>query len=603
MHAQQAGCSAQEVVRATLEADGGAPCVEFVAEAKRCPVCDSPLRVYKTRSREVNTLEAGTFRAVETLKQCGSDPTHPVMGSDALARLVLHRQRYGYDLIVHVGCARYLQNKQRGEIRAELQQRGIILSTGSLSHLCDRFLTHLEALHLARVPQLRVALEEGYPLHIDATCEHGKGGLFVCMDGWRGWVLVAGRIDSEHEDHLRPLVEKTTSLFGEPIAVVRDMGTGGAKAVASLRERGIPDLICHFHFLAAVGKKLFEQPYRLLRKLLKASGARTDLRDLLRDLRQYCATNPAEGRFGKGVIREELLALVLWILEGDGSKDPLYPFALVHLAFFQRCREALQRASCWIQGPQTPPERRAIEQLSVLIRRFDADPRFATAVTRLEIGWQAFCELRDVLQLSSTELPRADVRQYQRELAPLEVRRMEEIEVDLQAYRAALGERLAPSQNPGAPSTSPSAIILRYLERYAKRLFGHPARRDETGAMVAIVERTNNVIEHFFGDEKQHLRRRLGRANLGRDLEDQPAQAALAANLRHPEYVRVLCGSLENLPSAFAGLDEQVLAQTSPLVRSNRDSKLQKCIRTLIKGEKTLDPGPDNWKSNRCLTR
>ena len=93
MHAQQAGWSAQEVVRATLEADGGAPCVEFVAEAKRCPVCDSPLRVYKTRFREVNTLEAGTFRAVETLKQCGSDPTHPVMGSDALARLVLHRQR------------------------------------------------------------------------------------------------------------------------------------------------------------------------------------------------------------------------------------------------------------------------------------------------------------------------------------------------------------------------------------------------------------------------------------------------------------------------------------------------------------------------------
>jgi hypothetical protein len=79
------------------------------------------------------------------------------------------------------------------------------------------------------------------------------------MDGWRGWVLVAGRIDSEHEDHLRPLVEKTTSLFGEPRAVVRDMGTGGAKAVASLRERGIPDLICHFHFLAAVGKKLFER--------------------------------------------------------------------------------------------------------------------------------------------------------------------------------------------------------------------------------------------------------------------------------------------------------------------------------------------------------
>jgi len=139
VHAQQAGWSAQEVARATLETDGGAPCVEFVAEAKRCPVCDGALTAYKTRSRQVITLAAGALRATETLKRCRHDCTHPVMGSEALSRLVLPRQRYGYDLIVYVGCARYLQNKQREEIRTELLgQRGIELSTGTLSHLCGQ---------------------------------------------------------------------------------------------------------------------------------------------------------------------------------------------------------------------------------------------------------------------------------------------------------------------------------------------------------------------------------------------------------------------------------------------------------------------------------
>lgn len=582
------------MARATSEA-GDLPGIAFVAEAERCPVCEAALKVYKSRSRQVTTLAAGPFRAIETLKQCGEDHTHPVLGSNALARQVLPRQRYGYDLIVHVGCARYLENKQRAEIQIELyRQRGIALSAGSLSYLCDRFLTHLEALHLARVPQLRSALGEGYPLHIDATCEHGKGGLFVCMDGWRDWVLVAGRIPSEHEDHLRPLVEKATRLFGEPIAVVRDMGTGGAKAVAPLREKGIVDLICHYHFLAAVGKKLFEQPYALLRKLLKSSKVRTDLRALLRDLRAYPTTSPHQGRFGMGMVREELLALVLWILEGDGTKDLLYPFALVHLAFFQRCRQVLQRAQCWVPGPRTLPERRAIDHLVTLARRFDKDNRFTTAVTRLEEGWQAFCELRDVLQLSNAELPRADVRAHQRALAPLEARRMREIEAALSDYRAELGERIASSQCAGSLSTSPSAVIVSYLDRYGERLFGHPTRRDEAGTVVAIVERTNNVPERFFGHEKQHLRRRLGRANLGRDLEDQPAQAALAANLRHPDYVRVLCGSLDHLPTAFAELDEQALEQTTPLSRSNRDSKLQHRIRALLKGEKTVDSGTDS---------
>lgn len=537
------------------------------------------------------TLEAGSFRAIETLKQCSKEPTHPIMGSSALTQVIKPRQRYGYDLIVHVGCARYLENKQREEIQAKLyQERGIKLSTGSLSHLCDRFLTYLEALHLVRAPALRAALgEEGYPLHIDATCEYGKGGLFVCIDGWRGWVLVAGRIPTENEAHLRPLVEKTIHLFGEPIAVVRDMGKGGAKAVAPLREKGVPDLICHFHFLAAVGKKLFEQSYSLLRKLLKSCKVRSDLRALLRDLRDYAVTQSHDGRFGKGVVREELPALVLWILESDSRKDLLYPFSLVHLEFYQRCRQALQRAESWVQGPRTPPERRAIDHLGTLVRRFDKDSRFSAAVSQLEQGWQAFCELRDVLQLSNAELPRADVRAHQREFAHMDACRLDEIEDAVRDYRVALNERIASPKTVASLSTSPSAIIVKYFDRYGDRLFGHPIRRDEKGAIVAIVERTNNVAEHFFGNEKQQLRRRLGRANLGRDLEDQPAQAALAANLRHPDYVRVLCGSLEHLPMAFAKLDELALSQATPLSRSNRDTTLQHRIRELLKDEKMLD--------------
>jgi len=105
------------------------------------------------------------------------------------------------------------------------------------------------------------------------------------------------------------------------------------------------------------------------------------------------------------------------------------------------------------------------------------------------------------------------------------------------------------------------------------------------------------VPEHFFGAEKRKLRRRLGRAHLGRDLEDQPAQAALVANLQHPEYVRVLCGSLDNLPSAFAELDEQALERTTPLSRNNRDSVLLRRVRTLVKNEADAKPSAD--KSGR----
>jgi len=51
-----------------------------------------------------------------------------------------------------------------------------------------------------------------------------------------------------------------------------------------------------------------------------------------------------------------------------------------------------------------------------------------------------------------------------------------------------------------------------------------------------MVQHTNNEDEHVIGDKKQRLRRRVGIAHLGRDLEDQPAQVAISENLRHPDY-------------------------------------------------------------------
>jgi hypothetical protein len=593
-HAQRAGWSGAEIVRATGEVDESSPCIEFVAEAEACPICTSPLQIQKSKRREVITFQAGVFTAKEIRKKCTCNATHPIMCSDELARLVKPHQRYAYDLVVHVGLARYLRGKQREEIRAELYQaRGLTLSDGSISNLCDRFLVYFEALHLARLPELRHAMQVGYPLHLDATCEHGKGGLFVCMDGWRGWVLLATRIPSEHEDYLRPWVEKTVAFFGDPIAMVRDMGEGMAKAVAPLRARGIPDFICHYHFLAAVGKKLFEKPYRALGNLLRQHKLQGDLRILLRELRQYRKSSTFSGRFGPGPIHEDFPALVLWILEGEGKKTLLYPFSLPYLELLQRCQQALRKAECWMPSPRTPTTRRAIANLTRIVNRVERDTRFVTMAARLEKDWQAFCELRDVLQLTNAELPNGDTHPHQIALPALEARRLEMIEEAAKEYQTELRERTANISNDDSTNPSPARIILKYFKRYGKHLFGHPALRDEDGTILAVVERTDNVPEHFFGAEKRKLRRRLGRAHLGRDLEDQPAQAALVANLEHPEYVRIVCGSVDNLPTAFAKLDEQDLEQTTPLSRNNRDSALFRRVQILIKNEDKTSPSDE----------
>ena len=135
-------------------------------------------------------------------------------------------------------------------------------------------------------------MPHGCHLHIDATCDRGRGGTFLCLAGWTGWVLHAVRIASENAGELRPAVERTLAAFGDPLAVMRDLGAAGAQAVAACRRRDIPDLLCHFHFLAAVGHKLLDGHYSLLRSRISRSKVRSRLRALLCQARSADKVRP-----------------------------------------------------------------------------------------------------------------------------------------------------------------------------------------------------------------------------------------------------------------------------------------------------------------------
>jgi len=557
------------------------PRVDFVAEAERCP-CGGDLGTHKTCTRIVATVAGGITEVREVEKGCTRGEACPVQRSQALLQTVKPRHRFGWDLVVHVGLARHMRGLQRSEIRSELYKlHGIELSDGSVTNLCTRFLLALEALHLRRAPALRAAMEHGYPLHLDATCDRGKGGLFVCMDGWRGWVLLAARIASENGDVLQPLVAKTVSLFGDPLATVRDLGDAGGKAVEPLEKRGIPDLLCHYHFVAAVGNKLFDKPYSNLRNALSSMGVKTKLHGLLKQLRRDHMHANSPGSPSRDQVREALLALVLWILEGDGHKACRYPFGLRWRDLVRRCSSALVQAESWAPHPRTMAEKKGIKSLERIVTMVSRDPRITKAMRQLEESWSPFCELRAVMRLQGADLPRSGEPQpEQRALSPVEHFRLKEISTALTLYGIDLRTKIT-TVGKRRSGFCPQAVILDYLDRYGDKLFGHPVARDQDGSFVAVVERTNNILEQFFGQTKQCLRRRLGRAHLGRDMEQQPAQVSLVHNLQHADYVRVLCGSLENLPAALAAVDAESASVTS-IDRSHRDTELQQCIRSLL---------------------
>lgn len=534
----------------------------------------------------VVTLEEGIFQVREVLKKCARCESCPVHQSQRLRRIVKQSQRYAYDLIVHVALARYLRGLQREEIQAELlSEQGVEISTGTVTNLCDRFLIYLESLHIQRAPALRAAMDGGYPLHLDGTNDRGRGGTLVCIDGWRRWVLYAARIPSENADSILPVVAKTVELFGDPVGTMRDLSDAMAKACEPLHERGAVDLVCDFHFLAAVGKKLLDSLNSRLRSALRDVGTRKALRELLSELRRYRRSPSFKGRFGVGEVRDNLLALVLWLLEGESKKEPAFPFGLPHLSLVRRCRMAQEHADCWVPVPRTVTERRVLRHIVNLISKLGKRLGTSNTVQKLEEGWAVFSDLRHVLRHTDGELLRTDAHPRQQPLPAMEVSRLEAIKKDLKQHATEL-DLAAPTVGKKISNPSPQAVVLKYLKTYGSKLVDHPVRYDETGAVIAVMERTNNVAEHFFAINNQRLRRRVGRKHLGNDLDQQPAQAALVLNLLRPDYVRVLCGSLENLADAFAQLDD-TLHTPAKLDRTTRDFHLVKLVKKLLRPNET----------------
>ncbi|MFV1989077.1 MAG: hypothetical protein ACC682_17535, partial [Gemmatimonadota bacterium] len=305
--------------------------------------------------------------------------------SEDLAEVVPPGGVFGYDVIVHVGLERFLFHRQREEIRRGLEEKyAITASTGAISQMARRFLTYLEALHVARAPLLAQALasDGGWPLHVDATGEDGRGTLLVLLAGWRGWALGSFKIPTERAEQILPCLLEVAERFGDPCAVMRDLGRAMIPAVASLlKQRGlsIPALSCHFHFLQDVGKDLLGAAYGVLREMLRQSGVRARLRTLARDLGRALGSDIDQAREGvedwkiqsdRGhrlpedavAARAVVRSLVQWVLDFPAeSTDRRFPFDRPLLDLYERCVTAARATDAFLRHPPVDaPARRAL---------------------------------------------------------------------------------------------------------------------------------------------------------------------------------------------------------------------------------------------------
>lgn len=540
-----------------------------------CTVCDGEKwLVQKSVVRHGKTISMGEFHARETILACAAGCRHesgvrvthrPV----SLTSRLIPYSGVGYDLMVHVGRARYLDYRRRENIRAELlSRRGLSCSTGQVSQLGRLFVSYLGRLHRRHAPELKAALNNdgGWPMHVDATGENGRGTTYAVMAGWRPWVLGAWKIATERAELIQPCLRETVELFGAPCAAVRDLGKAVIPALENFVkefELDIPLLGCHQHFAADIGEDLLEPSHAQLRELFKRIGLRADLRCLARDLGRTIGEEIEEGRQavrewqslageghrvptgrdGLAVVR----AVTQWTLDYSAEATGLdFPFDRPYLDLYDRCREALRAVDAFLRHPpKDAAVARTLRRLHRTLQPVDSEVPFREITKHLRARARLFDELRDVLRLAADQ-PEDETANG-----------LEQMHEALDALVASLRER-RPKCGPARDVREAIDLIIEHIERHGESLWGHAIRLPESaGGGIRLVARTNNRIENLFNGWKHGERQRSGRKNLTQDIEHCPAEVLLAHNLRCPEYVSIVCGSLDRLDQAFAELDRE----------------------------------------------
>jgi hypothetical protein len=470
--------------------------------------------------------------------------------------------------MVFVGLERFLHHRQREEIQAALLDQGIDISTGEVSKLAHKFVSYLSRLHRARAAELRAVLEGdgGWPLHVDATGEAGRGTILVVIAGWRGWVLGSWKIATERADLVLPCLRQTVSLFGPPCAAMRDLGRAMTTALDDLvseQELSIPVLACHQHFLADVGKDLLEPAHAELRALFRRAKVRPKLGALVRDLGRELGTQIEEareavldwqslveadhridpGRDGLATVR----ALAQWVLDFKAQATGLdFPFDRPYLDLYDRAMTALRATDAFLR---TPPDdkvvTRALKRFHRYVRPVASEVPFQQVAQRLRRRAALFDELRGVLRIVAA-VPEDET-----------VADLEQMHEQLDALVISLKER-RPARGPAQDTREAIDLILKHIDTHGDNLWGHAIRLPEAaGGGIRLVSRTNYISENFFGGLKHDERLRSGYKNLGYVLENLPDGAPLVRNLVCDDYVTTVCGTLDGLAAAFAELDRQ----------------------------------------------
>ena len=544
--------------------------MRFVPDLSHCPRCHHATRVRKTHTREVVTLRIGHFMAHETQRHCPHCVDRPIFVAEELHQLVPPGARYGYDVMVHVGKALFLRCRNSTAIQHELGEKNITLSLREIDYLGRRFIVYLALVHEQSHAKLKqfMGSQGGYILHLDGTCEGDSPHLMSTIDGLSKIVLDNIKIPTENACQLIPFLRNIQRAYGNPIALVHDMGAAILRAVEEVFPT-IPDYICHFHFLKDIGKDLFGHDYSTIRRHLKTHRIRTQLRKMANALKmaieEEADTRQGLHRYLNGKQLQQpqtplqpsvaAYLIINWVLEAKNESHGFgFPFDRPHLDFYQRLQEAYPKLKTLKQKMTATSSLMPL----ALISKTLADKALLSTVLRILDKVGIFDQLRETMRIAQPDSRAGLNDEGDEEITTIEAR--------LTRFRHS--EEIKQL----ATTTTAYRKMVTQIDKYWDKLFANPIQvTTKTGTVRVQPQRTNNILEQFFRYLKRDGRKRSGNQALTKTLKTMLSQTPLVKNLDNPQYMEIILNGRPSLAARFADIDivqvRKIFAETQEVTQ------------------------------------
>jgi len=321
---------------------------------------------------------------------------------------------------------------------------------------------------------------------------------------------------------------------------------------------GIPDFICHFHFLRDIGKDLLLEDYQTIQKRLKNFDVRGSLRrkatylktklgedmETIKEIGQAINNGSFTSEHLEHMPAAAMFLLINWALKATHQSHGYgFPFDRIHLDFYLRLKKLHQLLGSIadIHLRNKAKDNAPFVRIWQLLDEVMKDEELINAVTSMDAKMEVFDKLRKALRIALPE-GKNGLNDEGDEIS------MKIIEKEVIGFKKWVeGDK---------DRKKTYAKMIKQIDKYWNKLFADPIIvNTPEGPVIILPQRTNNILERFFRQLKRLGRKKSGTASLNKMLKAILADTPLVRNLEHEEYMKIILNDCATLAERFSQID------------------------------------------------